>query len=91
MDRGASFPLAHVNFRGEDMPRPRAQTVAKQSGFRNLHEAYWHIDQQYALIGEASAGEATALLRALAVGADAVRELARLSGQRLYPKPLDHD
>ena len=72
------------------MPRPRAQTVAKQSGFRNLYEAYWHIDRQYAFIGEASAGEATALLRALSVGADAVHELARLSGQNLYPKPPNH-
>lgn len=63
--------------------RPRAQTVARQNGFSSLTEAYRHIDRQYGLVGKMSAGEAVQLLRALAVGADAVRELARLSGKTL--------
>ena len=62
-------------------PRPRAQTIARQSGFKSLEEAYWFIDSQYALVGKLSAGEAVDLLLALAVGADAVRELARLAGK----------
>ena len=64
---------------GSLRPRPRAQTVARENGFRSLAEAYQHIDHQYARVGKMSAGEAVDLLRALAVGADAVRELARLA------------
>ena len=63
--------------------RPRAQTVARQSGFRSLEEAYRFVDEQYAYIGHISNGEGKGVdaLRALAVAADAVRELARLANQ----------
>ncbi len=65
--------------------RPRAQTVARQSGFRSLAEAYRFIDEQYAYISHISNGEGKGVdvLRALAVGADAVQELARLTGKTL--------
>ena len=62
-------------------PRPRAQTVAKQSGFQPLEEAYRFVDEQYIYIGHISngAGKGVDVSRALAVGANAVRELARLA------------
>ena len=57
--------------------------MARQSGFRSLEEAYRFIDEQYAYVGHSSNGEGKGVdvLRALAVGADAVRELARSANQ----------
>ncbi|MFQ5860284.1 MAG: hypothetical protein ACE5IG_01880 [Dehalococcoidia bacterium] len=46
-----------------------------------MEEAFGAIDQQYARVGKFSAGEDIELLRALAVGADAVYELSRLVGK----------
>jgi isopentenyl diphosphate isomerase/L-lactate dehydrogenase-like FMN-dependent dehydrogenase len=65
--------------------RPRAQTVSRQNGFKSLQEAFLFIDEQYAYVGRMSAGEGKGadVLRALAVGADAVRELARLANKQV--------